>query len=680
MTWGTPLFSWSRNASTDSYTSGYTFTTVSSPGSAASYYQDGSSGSTAGLKLYSTSTPICSKTPTSVTFTASIGGGSANKNLSNYVYVCFVDKTGAVIDGTETQVTNHITTAGGDEYNISMPTAKATQAYGIFVYHLKESGYNVRYYSFSLSAVVPSKDLIGTFDAIADIELAVGTNQTFNAESYFTLDAGASESATLSVTPEYGSGTHAYFNEGKIYATSYGTEEFTITATPAAADEETYQTATKTFNVRVLKIPTYDDYTNQSIVHTETYTVLDPDDAGDISSITSSNTSVATVAGNVITGVAVGTSTITVNTAKNSEYSAGTTTFVLTVTSPEGTSTKPSPDPITIFNETFAESTGTHSSFSGSDGNGTISYDNDSWSVANAYGAGDCAKFGTGSKKGTATTPAITVENGKNYTLTFKAAPWSAETTGMDVSVTGGNITGISSSDMTTGQWNNYSGTITATSTSLTITISASAEERFFLDDVKVTKPGTDITTIPVTIASSGYGTYCYQYPLNIPDDNEDYKGYYVSNVSGATVTFSPLSGGIKGGVPFILFGNPGTYNVPVADASTTVPAGNQLVGTMAPTYIETVTGDYTNFGLSGGKFVRIANGIIPANKAYLPILTAAIPAHEFSIVFDDVVTGINLTKGEAVNNNQYFNLAGQRVAKPTKGLYIVNGKKIIIK
>jgi hypothetical protein len=44
--------------------------------------------------------------------------------------------------------------------------------------------------------------------------------------------------------------------------------------------------------------------------------------------------------------------------------------------------------------------------------------------------------------------------------------------------------------------------------------------------------------------------------------------------------------------------------------------------------------------------------------------------------------TGItNVAKSqEQTANSQYFNLAGQRVAQPTKGLYIVNGKKVIVK
>ena len=42
-------------------------------------------------------------------------------------------------------------------------------------------------------------------------------------------------------------------------------------------------------------------------------------------------------------------------------------------------------------------------------------------------------------------------------------------------------------------------------------------------------------------------------------------------------------------------------------------------------------------------------------------------------------VTAIETVKAEKANN-EYYNLAGQRVANPTKGLYIVNGKKVIIK
>ena len=50
-------------------------------------------------------------------------------------------------------------------------------------------------------------------------------------------------------------------------------------------------------------------------------------------------------------------------------------------------------------------------------------------------------------------------------------------------------------------------------------------------------------------------------------------------------------------------------------------------------------------------------------------------------VLVKDDATGIDATlvNSEKVNS-QYFNLAGQRVAHPAKGLYIVNGKKVIVK
>lgn len=688
--WADPIISWSRSSSTDTYTTGYTFATAAT--SKTDYYQDGGEeGAERSLKLYHTSTALFSKTPSSVTFTAKVGGGTGDKDLSNSVYVCFVDKTGAVIDGTATIVTSHITTNTGDNYNISMPTAKATQAYGVKIYHTKESGYNVRYYSFSLSAVIPSKDLIGTFDEIDDIEIAVGANQTFNASDYFTIDGSATESATLSVTPAYGSGTHAYFNEGKIYATSYGTEEFTITATPAAADEENFAEATKTFNVKVLKVPDLSGITDESIAYGETLEVSAAS-AGALT-LTSGNTSVATVSETVLTGIAVGTSTITVNSAKNSEYVAGSTTFVLTVTAPTGSSSKPSASPVIVFEETFAgcSSTGGNDGNFATAGSGEISTpddytDNAGWSFTKGYPGKACAKFGGSSPKGSATSPTITVENGKTYTLSFKAAPWSSETSKtITVAVTGGTIDTKSSAtttSMTTGEWNDFEFDVVASSTSISFNFSCSAN-RFFLDEVKLTKPGTPITKTSVTIAASGYGSYCYDYPLTMPN-TADCKAYIVTAANKDAVTFTQITGDIKGGVPFILFGTPGSHDVNLPDASSTEYGSNMLVGTLAPTYVETESGLYTNFGLSGGSFKKINSGTIPAHKAYLPVLTSALSGGSgarLDIVFEDEsTTGIKFIRHEVLNSEEYYNLAGQRVAQPKKGLYIMNGKKVIIK
>ena len=70
----------------------------------------------------------------------------------------------------------------------------------------------------------------------------------------------------------------------------------------------------------------------------------------------------------------------------------------------------------------------------------------------------------------------------------------------------------------------------------------------------------------------------------------------------------------------------------------------------------------------------------IPAGKAYLDASGAG--ARALSIVFgEDEATGIeNLTPTLSEGEGVVYNLRGQRVNAPTKGLYIVNGKKVVIK
>ena len=200
----------------------------------------------------------------------------------------------------------------------------------------------------------------------------------------------------------------------------------------------------------------------------------------------------------------------------------------------------------------------------------------------------------------------------------------------------------------------------------------------------------TTVTTpnaASVTIAASGYGTYCCESALTIPADNNSYKAYIVTAVSGETVTFSQISGDIKARVPFILYGTAGKHQLQYTDATGSEPSGNMLRGTLVATPVTTemtIDGkDYTLFGLSGGSFVKINAGTIPANKAYLPVLTTAVPnaSRSLRIVFNSGDgAGISAIDRETTSDNRYVSLSGQHVAQPRKGLYIVNGRKVIVK
>ena len=68
------------------------------------------------------------------------------------------------------------------------------------------------------------------------------------------------------------------------------------------------------------------------------------------------------------------------------------------------------------------------------------------------------------------------------------------------------------------------------------------------------------------------------------------------------------------------------------------------------------------------------------ANRAYLAVPTSALgPSSAIGFGFDDETTGIQNIE-RTINDNRYYTLDGRRVAEPTKGIYIINGKKVVIK
>ena len=408
-----------------------------------------------------------------------------------------------------------------------------------------------------------------------------------------------------------------------------------------------------------------------TIAFGQTYTIdSELIEGGDVT-VSVSPEGFATVNGLTITPSKAGFATVTVSTAESNLYNAGSETFTLTVTQPAGQTTAPTGSAGgTIFEETFASSTGTNSGFgtsNTSDGNGTFSPDQpDAWFTANAYGADGAAKFGASKKKGSAEAT-ISVTSGVTYTLTFKAAPWASETSTMSVVVTGGTISGLSTDAMTTGQWNDFSATITATSTTLGVEFSAS-NNRFFLDEVKIEAPASGAPTETYTIPSSGLGTYCSQYPIDLDELPEDVKAYAVTAKGESSVTLTEITGTIKGGVGFILEGS-GEVTFTFADSST--EPTNLLVGTLAPEYLA----EGTAYGLKSGVFQPNTAGTIKAHRAYLPASAGAVKA--LTLVFEDDATGITHTR-VITDEATIYDLTGRRLSQMQKGINIVNGKKIL--
>ncbi len=116
--------------------------------------------------------------------------------------------------------------------------------------------------------------------------------------------------------------------------------------------------------------------------------------------------------------------------------------------------------------------------------------------------------------------------------------------------------------------------------------------------------------------------------------------------------------------------------DVPVLTGDADDVTGNLMAGSATATTAVAANAGYI---LSNGVFQPSSGGDLPAGKAYLNIAVSSAPV--LNLNFGDDTTGIDMVKGEGFKvNGEFYNLNGQRVAQPTKGLYIVNGKKVVIK
>lgn len=148
-----------------------------------------------------------------------------------------------------------------------------------------------------------------------------------------------------------------------------------------------------------------------------------------------------------------------------------------------------------VFYESFDKNDGTGGNdgqWNGNIATSSIKYDVTGWTCEYEKGANKCAKFGTSSKKGTATTPALTDLEG-DAILTFKAAPWNTEGGKMSVTISDGTIE-TSEFELINNTFTEYSVKISGGATSkITFT---SSEYRFFLDEVKVKQVAVATPTI----------------------------------------------------------------------------------------------------------------------------------------------------------------------------------------
>ena len=135
----------------------------------------------------------------------------------------------------------------------------------------------------------------------------------------------------------------------------------------------------------------------------------------------------------------------------------------------------------------------------------------------------------------------------------------------------------------------------------------------------------------------------------------------------------------VPAGTPLLLKGE-GAKTAIVLDATPAAPATNLLSVSDGSAL---ATGKYAYVLAKNGAsacFKQWTGAMSSLNGRVMLVLDEAVATARAMFNLDDDVTAIEAVKAKNVENGQFFNLAGQRVAQPTKGLYIVNGKKVIIK
>ena len=203
----------------------------------------------------------------------------------------------------------------------------------------------------------------------------------------------------------------------------------------------------------------------------------------------------------------------------------------------------------------------------------------------------------------------------------------------------------------------------------------------------------TQGTPDQLVIGNTGYATYSNaENAINL-SGLSGVKAYIATAISleQNKVTLTQVSGVVAANTGLIFISEnkqPGTFNLPIASSTGTTYNNNLLLPSYANTTLSPSDAWYTYYVLvqrenNSVKFAEVYSYDAQpgAGKAYLRTSKnqASARTRGLSIEINDGTTGINAVENEQ-GENVIYNLRGQRVENPTKGLYIINGKKVLIK
>ena len=178
-----------------------------------------------------------------------------------------------------------------------------------------------------------------------------------------------------------------------------------------------------------------------------------------------------------------------------------------------------------------------------------------------------------------------------------------------------------------------------------------------------------DAETIAIEVGAEGMASLYVPFAVLSPEGLAAFTG----KIEDDHVRMTGLKGIVPAATPVVILAEEGTYEMNVSQDASAPAEGNDLKGTYlqsSPSYAlapQSASADNMFFAPLGEN--------LPANTAYVKLDDTSVT--EIPMVFDDY-TGI---KGiEDSESHTLYDLSGRRVNKTTKGIYIVDGKKAVVR
>ncbi len=200
-----------------------------------------------------------------------------------------------------------------------------------------------------------------------------------------------------------------------------------------------------------------------------------------------------------------------------------------------------------------------------------------------------------------------------------------------------------------------------------------------------------------LSISQFGYSSLFHgEYDLQLPSDQSTLTAYTLALKDGQLEPMHTFYAGdvIPKGTSVLVKGAQGTYYLPVSTTSSTAEYDNELQGLDVPGmiiddsnsddyyYYKLTTLNNLNFGFYWGADEGAPFELKNAHRAYLRLPKNLFETSEQAKAFDleDVLDVITEARKEDTHPTKLFDLTGRQVSHPVKGVYICNGKKVLIR